>query len=181
MPRFIRELGEDESGTQRRRGNQSGRIPRGQQGPGCKPRAAKGERTGAETAADKRKRREAQGRVAEAGWKRGRRTTRWESLCNFILDKEQVKIGRASKRNGYGWGGGRKEGEITIQKTGEKKGGAEVLSFTQYTQSVALGNCSPIVSNRFTRLSFNIVRCSNSRLPSALGPTVVDSYMVCLA
>ena len=56
-----------------------------------------------------------------------------------------------------------------------------LLSFTQYTQSVSLGKCSTIVSNRFTRLSFNIVRCSNSRLPSALGPTDVDSYIVCLA
>ena len=127
MPRFIRELGEDESGTQRRRGNQSGRIPRGQQGPGCKPRAAKGERTGAETAADKHKRREAQGRVAEAGWKRGRRTTRWESLCTFILDKEQVKIGRASKRNGYGWGGGGKDREKNNQENWRRKGGEEGL------------------------------------------------------
>ena len=56
-----------------------------------------------------------------------------------------------------------------------------MLSFTQYTQSVSLGKCSTIVSNRFTILSFNIVRCSNSRLPSALGPTDVDSYIVCLA
>ena len=55
-----------------------------------------------------------------------------------------------------------------------------VLSFTQYNQSVSLGKCSTIVSNRFTRLSFNIVRCSNCRLPSALRPTDVDSYVVCL-
>ena len=56
-----------------------------------------------------------------------------------------------------------------------------VLSFTQYTQSVSLGKCSTIVSNRFTRLSFNIMRFSNSRLPLALRPTDVDSYVVCLA
>ena len=56
-----------------------------------------------------------------------------------------------------------------------------ILSFTQYTQSVPLGKCSTIVSNMFNRLSFNIVRCSNSRPPSALGPTDVYSYVVCLA
>ena len=56
-----------------------------------------------------------------------------------------------------------------------------VLSFKKYTQSASLGKCSTIVSNRFTRLSFNIMRCSNSRLPSELGPTDVDSYVVCLA
>ena len=56
-----------------------------------------------------------------------------------------------------------------------------MLSFTQYNQSVSLGKCCTIVSNRFTRLYFNIVRCSNIRLPSALGPTDVDSYIVCLA
>ena len=57
----------------------------------------------------------------------------------------------------------------------------DVLSFTQYTQPVLLGKCSNVVSNRFTRLTFNIVRCSNIRLPSALRPTDVDSYVVCLA
>ena len=56
-----------------------------------------------------------------------------------------------------------------------------LLSFTQYTQSISLGKCSTIVFNRFTRLSFNIVRCSNIRLPSALVPADVDSYIVCLA
>ena len=56
-----------------------------------------------------------------------------------------------------------------------------LLRFTQYTWSVSLGKCSTIVSNRFTRLSFNIARCSNIRLLSALGPTDVDSYIVCLA
>ena len=35
------------------------------------------------------------------------------------------EIERFLKRNGYGWGGGRKEGEITIQTPGEEKGGAE--------------------------------------------------------
>ena len=55
-----------------------------------------------------------------------------------------------------------------------------LLSFTKYTLSVSLGKCSTIVSNRFTRLSFNIVRCSNSRLPSALWSTDVGSYIVCL-
>ena len=56
-----------------------------------------------------------------------------------------------------------------------------VSIFTQYTQSVSLGKCSTIVSNRFTRLSFNIVRCSNSGLLSELGPMDVGSYKVCLA
>ena len=56
-----------------------------------------------------------------------------------------------------------------------------LLSFTQYTQSVSLGKCITIVSNRFTRLSFNIVRLSNSRLPLVLRPMDVDSYVVCLA
>ena len=36
-----------------------------------------------------------------------------------------MKIYRASKENGYGWGGGRKEGEKKIKKTGEKNGRAE--------------------------------------------------------
>ena len=57
----------------------------------------------------------------------------------------------------------------------------EVLSFKQYTQYVSLGKCSTILSNMFTRLSFNIVRCSNIRLPSVLRPMDVDSYVVCLA
>ena len=56
-----------------------------------------------------------------------------------------------------------------------------MLSFTQYTQSVSLGKCSTIVSNWFTRLFLNIVRLSNSRLPSAIRPTDVDYYVVCLA
>ena len=56
-----------------------------------------------------------------------------------------------------------------------------VLSFTQYTQSISLGKCSTIVSNRFTRLSFIIMRGSNIRLPSALRPTGGYSYVVCLA
>ena len=56
-----------------------------------------------------------------------------------------------------------------------------VLRFTKYTLSVSLGKCSTIVSNRFTRLSFNIVRCSYRRLPSAIRPTDVDSYIFCLA
>ena len=50
----------------------------------------------------------------------------------------------------------------------------------QCTQSVSLGKCGTVASNRFTRLSFNIVRCYNIRLPSALGQTDVDSYIVCL-
>ena len=56
-----------------------------------------------------------------------------------------------------------------------------MLSFTQYNQSVSLGKCSTSVSNRFTGLTFNIMRGSNSRLPSALRPMVGDSYVVCLA
>ena len=56
-----------------------------------------------------------------------------------------------------------------------------MLILTQYNQYVSLGKCSTIVSNRFTILSFNIKRCSNSRLPSALRPTDVDSYVVYLA
>ena len=56
-----------------------------------------------------------------------------------------------------------------------------LLSFTKYTMSISLGKCSTIVSNRITRLSFNIVRCSSSRLRSALRPTDVDSFIVCLA
>ena len=56
-----------------------------------------------------------------------------------------------------------------------------MLSFTLYTQSVSLGKCSTIVSNRFTTLSFNIVRCSNIHLSLVLRPTDVDYYVVCLA
>ena len=56
-----------------------------------------------------------------------------------------------------------------------------MLSFTQYNQYVTLVKCSTIVSNRFTRLSFNIMRGSNRRLPSALRPTGGDSYVVCLS
>ena len=55
-----------------------------------------------------------------------------------------------------------------------------MLSFTHSTQSVSLGKCRTIVSNRFTILSFNIVRCSNSRLPLALRSTDVDYYVVYL-
>ena len=56
-----------------------------------------------------------------------------------------------------------------------------VLSFTKYTQSVSLGKCSTIVSNRFTILLLNIMRGSNSRLLMEIRPTGVDSYVVCLA
>ena len=56
-----------------------------------------------------------------------------------------------------------------------------MLSFTQYTQSVSLGKCSTIASNRFNRLSLNIMRGSNSCLPSALRPTGGDSYVVYMA
>ena len=56
-----------------------------------------------------------------------------------------------------------------------------MLSFTKYTQSVSFGKCSTIVSNSFNILSFNILRCSNIRLPSELRPTDVGSYIVSLA
>ena len=56
-----------------------------------------------------------------------------------------------------------------------------MLSFTQYTQSVSLGKCSTIVSNRFIILPFNIMRGSNIRLPSALRPTGGGSDVVCMA
>ena len=56
-----------------------------------------------------------------------------------------------------------------------------MLSFTQYTQYVSLVKCSTIVSNRFTRLSFNIMRGSNSRLLSALRPRGGYSYAVSLS
>ena len=56
-----------------------------------------------------------------------------------------------------------------------------MLSFTQYTQSVSPVKCSTIVSNRFTILSFNTVRFSNTRIPSSLRPEDVYYYIVCLA
>ena len=56
-----------------------------------------------------------------------------------------------------------------------------MLSFTQYTQSLLLVKCSTIVSNRFTRLSFTIMRGSNSRPLLELRPTGGDFYVVCLA
>ena len=56
-----------------------------------------------------------------------------------------------------------------------------MLSFTQCTQSVSLGKCSTIVSNRSNRLNFNIERCSNICLPLALIPTDVDYYVFFLA
>ena len=71
--------------------------------------------------------------------------------------------------------------QLCIQESAQGAPSPIVLSFTQYTQSVLLGKFSTIVYNRFTRLSFNIVRYSNIRLPSELRPTDADSYVVYLA
>ena len=53
----------------------------------------------------------AQGRVSEAGGRRMRVTSRWEAIRTGEVGGEWVKVDRASKRNGYGWGGGSKEVE----------------------------------------------------------------------
>ena len=46
---------------------------------------------------------------------------RWAALCTGRGGEERVKIERSSKRNGYGWGGGRKEGEKKDQENGRRK------------------------------------------------------------
>ena len=55
-----------------------------------------------------------------------------------------------------------------------------MLIFTKYTLSVSLGKFTTIFSNRFTKLSFNIVSCSNIRLLYALRLTDVVYYIVCI-
>ena len=70
----------------------------------------RGERTGMGTTADAGIRHGAQGRASEAGGRRVRTTSRWAALRTRKVGGERVKIERDSKRNGYGWRGGRKEG-----------------------------------------------------------------------
>ena len=48
--------------------------------------------------------------------------SRWAALCTRRGGGERVKIERASKRNGYGWGGGRKERGKNYPENGRRKG-----------------------------------------------------------
>ena len=66
-------------------------------------------------------RRRAQGRAAEAGRRRVRATSRWAALQTIRGGGEQVKINRDSKRNDYGWGGGRKEGKNNSKENWRRK------------------------------------------------------------
>ena len=60
-----------------------------------------------------------QGRAIGAGGRQVRATSRLVALCTSRGGGEQVKVERASKRNGYGWEGGKKGGERKIQKSGD--------------------------------------------------------------
>ena len=51
----------------------------------------------------------------------------WAALCARRGGGERVKIDRDPKRNGYGWGGGRKEGGKNDPENGRRKCGAEGL------------------------------------------------------
>ena len=62
-----------------------------------------------------------QGRAAEAGRRRARETSRWAALRTGIGGGERLKIDRASKRNGYEQGGGRKEGVNNGTENGRRK------------------------------------------------------------
>ena len=66
-------------------------------------------------------RRRAQGRSAEAGGRRVWAASRWVALCTSRGGGERVKIKRDSNRNGYGWGGGRKEGGKNDPGNGRRK------------------------------------------------------------
>ena len=48
-------------------------------------------------------------------------TSRWAVIYTGRGGGERVKIERASKRNGYGWGRGRKEGEKNNTENGIRK------------------------------------------------------------
>ena len=50
-----------------------------------------------------------------------RSASRWAALCTGSGGGERVKIERYSKRNGYGWGGGRKEGGNNNPEKGRRK------------------------------------------------------------
>ena len=56
-------------------------------------------------------------------------TSRWAALRTGRGGGERVKIERAPKRNGYIWGGGRKEGEKNYPENRIRKswGGRDIL------------------------------------------------------
>ena len=81
----------------------------------------RGEQNGTGTAADAGTWRGAQGQAAEASRRRVRVTSRWAALCTNRGVGEQVKIDRSSNRNGYGWGGVRKEEENNDPENGRRK------------------------------------------------------------
>ena len=100
-------------------GHAKGGPPRGRQGPGCRPRAAKG---GANRHGNSSRRRHAaRGSGTSGGGWRVRAASSWAALCTGRGGGVRVKIERASKRNGYGWGGGRKEGEKNDPENGRRK------------------------------------------------------------
>ena len=74
-----------------------------------------------ETAADAGTRRGAQGRAAETGEWGVQTTSRWAAFRTGRGGGERVKNERASTMNGYGWGGGRRQGETNDPENDRRK------------------------------------------------------------
>ena len=87
-----------------------GEPPRANRDLGAGRGQQRGKQTGTGMAADAGTWRVMQGKAAEAGGRRVWEESRWAALCTGRGGEERVKIERSSKRNGYGWRGGRKEG-----------------------------------------------------------------------
>ena len=110
MPGCVGDLGEGMAGKHIRGGTRDEKTPLGLTGTWVQSEGRKGgSAPSQETAEDSGTRCRSQGRAAEAGGWRGR-----TALCTRREGGERVKNKRYLTRNGYGWGGGRKEGKRTI-------------------------------------------------------------------
>ena len=74
-----------------------------------------------ETAADAGTRTGAQGQAAETVRWQVRATSCWAALRTGRGGGERVKNERASTMNGYGWGGGRRQGETNDPENDRRK------------------------------------------------------------
>ena len=84
MPRFGREIGEGNSGTQRRGGIRDGSTPQGLTGTWVQAKGGKGRSALThETASNTGTRGGAQGQAVEDGGSRVRAMSRWAALCTM--------------------------------------------------------------------------------------------------
>ena len=122
MPGFGGYLGEGKAGTQRRGGTRNGQTPPRLTGTWVQAEGVKGGSTSSqETVADAGTWRGVHGRAAEAGGCWVQVTVKWKAICIRRVSGERLKNDRASTMNGYGWGGGMKEGEMNNPEMVEEK------------------------------------------------------------